>query len=74
MIERDGIDKYFVSSDVFQQLNTQAELRLVNEIYGHMYAFRKKILRVTVYILESCIIQALMNLLSSIQTQNKNIH
>lgn len=40
--ECDGIDKFFVSLDVFQQLNHQGKLCLVNEIYGHMYAFRKK--------------------------------
>ena len=42
MTESDGIDKFFVSSNVFQRLNHQGELCLVNEIYGHMYAFRKK--------------------------------
>ena len=42
MTESDGIDKFFVSSNVFQQLNHQDELCLVNKIYGHMYAFRKK--------------------------------
>lgn len=42
MTENDGIDKFFVRSDVFQQLNHRDELCLVNEIYGHMYAFRKK--------------------------------
>lgn len=42
MTESDGIDKFFVNSNVFQQLNHQGELCLVNEIYGHMYAFRKK--------------------------------
>lgn len=42
MTENDGIDKFFVSSNVFQQLNQQGELCLVNEIYGHMYAFRKR--------------------------------
>ncbi len=40
--ESDGIDKFFVSPNVFQQLNHQGKLCLVNEIYGHMYAFRKK--------------------------------
>ena len=42
MTESDGIDKFFVSSNVFQRLNHQGELCLVNEIYGQMYAFRKK--------------------------------
>lgn len=40
--EIDGIDKFFVSSNALQQLRSQGELCLVNEIYGHMYAFRKK--------------------------------
>lgn len=42
MAESNGIDKFFVSSNVFQQLCHQDELCLVNQIYGHMYAFRKK--------------------------------
>ena len=42
MTESNGIDKFFVSSNVFQQLTHQDELCLVNQIYGHMYAFRKK--------------------------------
>ncbi len=40
--ERNGSDKYFVSSSDFQKLNHQGELCLVNEVYGHMYGFRKK--------------------------------
>lgn len=39
--ESDGIDKFFVSPNIFRQLNHQGRLCLVNEIYGHMYAFRK---------------------------------
>lgn len=42
MKERNGNDKFFVSTNVFQQLNHQGKLCLVNEIYGHMYAFRKQ--------------------------------
>ncbi len=42
MTERDGVDKFFVSPDIFQQLNQMGKLCLVNKIYEHMYAFRKK--------------------------------
>lgn len=40
--ERDGLDKFFVDPIAFQQLEIAGELCLVNKIYGHMYAFRKK--------------------------------
>ena len=40
--ERNGIDKYFVSSSDFQKLDREGELCLVNNIYGNMYGFRKK--------------------------------
>ncbi len=39
--ELNGIDKFFVNSNEFQEREYNGELCLINRIYGYMYAFRK---------------------------------
>lgn len=39
--EIDGVDKFFVSTNEFQQRKCAGDLCLVNQVYGNMYAFRK---------------------------------
>lgn len=40
--EIDGVDKYFISENIFFDKNSKDEMFLVQEIYGHMYGFMKK--------------------------------
>lgn len=41
MAEKNGIDKYFVSSGDFQQREYRGKLCLINKVYEYMYAFNK---------------------------------
>ena len=40
--ETNGVDKCFVSSKDFKKLNDLGELCFVNEVYGHMYGFKRE--------------------------------
>ena len=40
--EKDGIDKYFVSLDEFNESVANDELCIVNEVFGNMYGYYKK--------------------------------